>query len=510
MHHPSRGGTKQSVVIRGVQRVPLLSGTRLVVASAPDDAIVLRPPEPGRATDADAATRDALRFPLDGPPLEELARGAKRATIVVQAPPLPLPGALGDPRPTAIAAVSAALEELGIPTAAQTLLVACGLTRRPSERRAAALVTPEFARRFHGHVAIHDAASPDLVPLGEFRVAPELVQTDLVVVVSAAETVLHGGPATLLAAADAAAQRRATADSLLETSGSDGWQVATGLARQLAEHVPLFGVSLVLNHPRTDGLLRGYPYRAGALERIAGSPLRLAYASTPEPVRRRFLRSLRIVRTAAAVLAGPPAVAHAEALLRGIELRGALLDAPLDALVLGIPSTTPSLAGEPPNPLAAAQVALGHTLGLWRDAFPVTDGGIAILVDRFTRSFAQPTQEPYRCFFRQQPIARSPELLAEAERAAATDEKALDEYRGGRTVHPLLPFRDWESCRPALERLGAVYVAGARDHAAARHLGFVPVGSVGAARQMALGQRGPDARIGYLLAPPYFPLKVGV
>jgi len=56
-----------------VPRVPLLSGTRIVVASAPDDARVLRPPAPGRPTDVQAATREALRFPLDGEPLEALA-----------------------------------------------------------------------------------------------------------------------------------------------------------------------------------------------------------------------------------------------------------------------------------------------------------------------------------------------------------------------------------------------------------------------------------------------------
>ena len=493
-----------------MQRIPLLSGTRLVVASASDDAVVLRPPPPGRATDIEAATREALRFPLDGPSLEDLTRGATRATIVVQAPLVPLPGTAGDTRPRAVATVSAALEELGIPTSGQTLLVACGLARRLSERAAATLVTPELARRFRGRVAIHDAEDPALVPIGEFRVAPELVETDVVVVVSTAETVLHGGPATLLAAADSAAQRLATAESLLETSGSEGWRLATRLERDLSMRVPLFGVSLVLNHPHSGGLLRGYPYHAGAVERIAESPLRLAFAVTPEPIRRRFLRSLRIVRTAAAVLAGPPAVAHAEALLRGIELRSTTLDAPLDALVLGIPGTTPVLAGEPPNPLAAAQVGLGHALGLWRDAFPVRKGGVVILVDRFTRAFARPTQDPYRCFFRPTPIARNPELLAEAERTAAADPKAIDEYRAGRTVHPLLPFRDWASCRPALDRLGDVYVAGARDGTAARHLGFIPIGSIGAACQMALGQHGPDARIGFLLAPPYFPLKVGV
>ncbi|HJU37418.1 MAG TPA: lactate racemase domain-containing protein, partial [Gaiellaceae bacterium] len=107
-------------------RVPLLSGTRLVVASAPADARVLRPPAPGRPTDVEAATREALRFPLDGEPLEALAAGASRVTIVVEPPAVPIGSVLGDPRAQAIAAVSDALAELGVRTENQTLLVAGG------------------------------------------------------------------------------------------------------------------------------------------------------------------------------------------------------------------------------------------------------------------------------------------------------------------------------------------------------------------------------------------------
>src|SRR5205814_9812062 len=254
----------------------------------------------------------------DGPPLEALAAGARRVTIAVEPPALPVGSVLGDPRRQAITAVSDSLAELGVPTEKQTLLVAGGLARRASRPEIAALVTPELRRRFHGRLAVHDAADPALagVPAGapRVRVARELVETDLVVVVSAAETVLHGGPATLLAAADAEMQRRATAESLLETGGSEGWRLATLLERALAAQVPLFGVSLVLNHPQFTGPLRGYPYELEAAERIAGSPLRLAFAAAPESVRRRVLRSLRGVRSAAAVLAGPPSVAHAEAL----------------------------------------------------------------------------------------------------------------------------------------------------------------------------------------------------
>lgn len=494
-------------------RVPLLSGTRLVVATADAGALVLRPPPPGRATDVAAATREAVRFPLAGEPLAALAAGARRATIVVEPPSLPIAGAAGDRRRIAIATVSQELEGFGVPTRGQTLLVACGLARRPGQRELATFVTPELRRRFHGRVAVHDAAAPELVPLGDgspLRVAPELVETDLVVVVSAAETVLNGGAATLLAAAGAETQRRATATSLLETGGSAGWRLATQLERALsATGLPLFGVSLVLNHPQISGLLRGYPYDEEAAERIVGSPLRLAFGATPAPLRRRMLASLPLERTAASVLAGPPSVAHAEALLRAIELRRTLLAEPLDALVIGIPATTPFLPREPPNPLLAAHLGLAHALGLWRDSFPIAEGGVAILVGRFRRRFARPTQQPYLAFFHSPPIARDPELLAAAEAAVAADSRAVNAYRAGRTVHPLLPFRDWEACRPALERLGSVYVAGARDAATVRQLGFVPIGSLGAALQMAHGQRGPDTRIGFLLAPPYFPLRVG-
>ena len=50
-------------------------------------------------------------------------------------------------------------------------------------------------------------------------------------------------------------------------------------------------------------------------------------------------------------------------------------------------------------------------------------------------------------------------------------------------------------------------IAGCRDAQAARQLGFVGVHGLGAAIEMAKG-RGAE-RIGYLLAPPYFPLVVG-
>jgi len=496
-------------------RIPLLAGTKLVIATAPDDAIVLRPRAPGAAVaDVGAAVRDALRFPLEGEPLEALVRRRGRATIVVEPPALPIPGSASDPRQLAIGAVVDELERLGIPSGYQTILVASGLARRTTQRELEGLVTRELARRFHGHVVVHDAEDPELVtldgvPRPPLRVSRALVETELVLVVSAAETVLHGGPATLLGAAGADALRAAGAYSLLETSASQGWHLGVALERALMRRLPVAGVSLVLNTPRTSGALRGYPYEPEALERVAGSFLRHVFAALPDAARREILHGLQTELSVAAAFAGPPSVAHAEALLRAVELRRAELDAPLDAIVIGVPGTTPYLPREGPNPLLAAYLGLGLALRLWRDDFPVVEGGTAILAHRFTRTFPHPTQSPYRPFFHSSRIARDPELLAEAERAAATSPRGLEDYRSGRTVHPLLPFRDWNGCQPALDRLGAVLVAGAADATAVRQLGFVPVHGLAAALDLARGRTSGSPRIGFLLSPPYFPLRVG-
>ncbi len=115
-------------------------------------------------------------------------------------------------------------------------------------------------------------------------------------------------------------------------------------------------------------------------------------------------------------------------------------------------------------------------------------------------------QTPYRSLFLDPRTARDSDALREAERAALADGRAIAEYRAGHSVHPLEPFVTWSACDTALSRLGPVLIAGCRDAASARQLGFVPVHNVGAALAMARG-RGAE-RFGFLLSPPYFPLVV--
>ncbi|HVW90820.1 MAG TPA: lactate racemase domain-containing protein, partial [Gaiellaceae bacterium] len=341
-----------------MSRIPLLADARIVVAEPGAGDVVLRPPPPReRLGDVPQAVRDALGFPLSGEPLERLVTRGGTATLVIEQPSLPIPSAPTSPRHLAIAAAADELERLGV--AQTTIVVAGGLLRRASPREIGLLVPPEFRRRFRGRVIVHDAEAEDLVELGRagnvtLRVNRALVETDLVLTVTAAETVVHGGPASLLAATGRESLRAAGALSLLETSGSQGWRLAIELERMLAGHVPVTGVALALNVPHLAGPFAGYPYDDEAAERIVGSRARRLFQVAPGGMRQRLLDRVPRELSAAAVYGGAPSVAHTEALIRGTVFKGVQLDEPVDALVIGIPGTTPWIPRERPNPVSAA------------------------------------------------------------------------------------------------------------------------------------------------------------
>ncbi|RDI73437.1 hypothetical protein Gocc_2793 [Gaiella occulta] len=496
-----------------MRKIPLLTGSRVQLVAVDDGAHLLAPPPPlGALADVGDAVAEALRYPLSGPPLADLVTRGGRATIVVELPTLPLPGAAADPRQDALAAVIDELDRLGMPRARHTLLVAGGLERRAGRRDLERLLHPARARAYRGTVVVHDCAGDELRSLGatgagELRVHPALVDTDLVVTVTAAETTDRGGACTLLAACSADVVRAARpSPSLLQPSASPASRLGAAVESALAQHTPVVGVSLVLDHPRLTGRYRGYPWSLPTLHALRLSPARLLLNALPGGVRRHLLQGLSRQIGAVSALAGPPSVAHAEALLRGVAVRGTPLPEPLDTLVVPLPWKGPRQPREPLNPITAAAVGLGLALRLWRDAPPLAEGGTIVLLHDFARTFESGPQAPHRALFNELRENRDPERIAGLEAAAARDHRGLSAYRGGRAPHPLLPYADWETCAPALARAGRVIAAGCRDAAAARALGLVPSHNATTALQMARGVAGGDHRVGVLLAPPYAPL----
>lgn len=495
-------------------RIPLHSGSRLPLVTVPDDAVLLGAPPPlDPLADIGSAVAEALRYPLAGQPLGSLAPRDGRATVVVQPPALPLPTARDDARRDVLASVLGELSRAGIARERVTILVAGGLAQRAGRHELEALLRPDRAREFRGEIVVHDCEADDLRPIvaGDHRtrVHPTLLDTDLVVTVGAAETVLHGGATALVDAATPGTMRAARTVSLLEAKDATGLRLAAELETALARSVPLVGLSLVLDRPRTTGLYRGYPWRPEAVDAVRRSPFRRLLNASPAVLRRRLLagapRELEVV----AALAGPPSVAHAEALVRGIAVRSAVVDRPLDTVVVPLPWEGPHLPREPLNPITAAALGLGHALRLWRDRPPLAEGGTVVLLHPFSRVMGHGPHAPYLALFAALRDGTTGAALGRMEASAARDRRAVGAYRAGAAPHPRLPFADWESCAAMLELAGRVIVAGCRDAGAARALGFVPSHNAATALAMADGLAGPDARTGVLLAPPYPALIVG-
>jgi hypothetical protein len=296
--------------------------------------------------------------------------------------------------------------------------------------------------------------------------------------------------------------------SLLEAASAPGWRLAAALESSLQARAPVLGLSVVLDRPRVTGLYRGYPSDPDVRRAVGRSPFRRLLNAAPGSLRRRLLTGISRELSVVAALAGPPSVAHAEALLRGIAVRSVEIDRPFSTIVVPLPWEGPQLPRAPLDPVAATALALGHALRLWRDRPPLVEGGTVIVLHPFTRVTGHGHQAPARALVGALRGEGGGRVRA-AEGVVARDRRALAAYRRGTAPHPRQPFADWESCADVLERAGRVIVAGCRDAGAARALGLVPSHNVSTALDMARGLAGESGTTGVLLGPPYPAMIVG-
>ena len=269
---------------------------------------------------------------------------------------------------------------------------------------------------------------------------------------------------------------------------SQGWQLAAraragARARACRVHRRLARRSTTR---ASAGALRGYPYEPAAVERIAA----LARSATSSRACRAALRSRVLARdpeeiaVAGRVRRAALRRARGGAAARRSSCAARQLDEPLDAIVIGVPRDDAVPAARAPEPAArrlprprprAAPLARrvpGASRAAPRSSSTSSSG-----------SSPHPTQQPYRAFFHAARGGRDPQVLADAERAAAPTTRApLEEYRAGRTVPPAAPVRRLErlpaGARPPRRRLRRRRRATRPSPA---QLGFVPAHGVGAA-----------------------------
>src|SRR3954449_12988729 len=127
-------------------KVRLAYGVAGLKVELPDDrTTVVEPAYHAGADDELAVLREALRNPVAGPPLSELAKPGMKVAISM------CDGTRAQPREKMIPAV---LDELGVPDTDVVILVATGTHRGNTEAEIAAMLGDELAARVR--VVNHD------------------------------------------------------------------------------------------------------------------------------------------------------------------------------------------------------------------------------------------------------------------------------------------------------------------------------------------------------------------
>jgi nickel-dependent lactate racemase len=153
-------------------RVELAYGRRGTSVEVPDTAEVVAPVDLPALGDEAAAITEALRHPLAGPPLAEIA--GRPGTVAVVFPDLTRPM----PNRTVLPPVLAELARAGVPDERITLLCATGTHRQATAAEMEELVGPGIVARYA--IVDHDATSDTHVRVGEVEGTPVLLQREYV------------------------------------------------------------------------------------------------------------------------------------------------------------------------------------------------------------------------------------------------------------------------------------------------------------------------------------------
>lgn len=389
-----------------------------------------------------------------------------RLTVVVADPTGPFPAPAGaDVRRLMVeelldAAAAAGTEDV-------VVIAANGLLPRPTEACLDALLGTRVtgALRPDGRLRSHDAEADDLTGPGE--TAARLVESDLVVVVSAVERVERGAREAA-AGLDALVLDLASARAVDAISGRTGDPSrAAETATALAAAVPVVAFRAVLGNPRWSGaaaFLSAREWDLGPTGRLALAAARRTWGKhlVGDVVR----DGARADRALLDVAVGDPAELHRRARQLLTEHQAVAAPEPADLLFLGVvhPSRL-SPTGES-NPVAALAQAAG---GLAADPRVLRDGGTLAVAHPLRPRFS--TRQHAAAADLWAALPASDAQIAELEQRLVRDPWLTSLYRGQHGFHPMVACHAYWAARRAFERLDRVVWVGARrgDAAALGH-----------------------------------------
>jgi hypothetical protein len=411
--------------------------------------------------DEAAAVREALAHPLGMPPIGRLVRPDSRVVIAFDDPTVPSDGPL---RRLAIEAVLEELSAAGVADDRVTLICANALHRKWTHAELATIIGDDLVRRFGDRLICHDAEDPDaIVNLGttpegyDVEVHRLVADCDLAVYANAGYHLGFGG----------------------------GWKsVCVGLSTWKSirwTHTP-DGMSMSLHKNRMHAVFdaMGRHLEARLDKRVFKIETVLANRSQIAAV---FAGGVDETRQASLALLS---TAHQPRRAAGERA---------DVILYGIPAWSPYAAFARMNPiLTLISSGLGY-LGGYIEALG-KPGCSVILATPCPDEWDMEHHPSYREVWDRVLVAsRDPyEISARWIDEFATRGDYIERYRNSVAFHPVHAILATHPLK-RLRHAARVFVAGARDPAPAKHLGFEPTASVEEAVAAAETLHGGDCSI---------------
>lgn len=443
----------------------LLSGHDARRVRVPATAVVVSPPTPRPPlSNFGEAVERALEAPLDGVPLVERMRKARRVLLVVD-DTARLFASVEEARRQMVAAVLQGARRVS-PAPSLALLSATGLapkSRLKAVRRRLGLATGI-------RLLCHDSEDPEglqrakdagEVPL---EVNRELTESDLVVNLHVA---CEPKGASVASMVEAVAGYRTTRELYapgLFSPGASPWEAASPfeavrwrVLEALEKKVPLFQVTAV------------FGARVWASALLAVGPWR----ELPAFWRRRLGGHARGGQQPVAVFSGSPGAVEVRARKAFLEQWAVEVPKEADVLAFGVPDALQSADELPRNPLGVAEAALGRVSAYAGGRPLLRKGGALVFAHPMRPRFGWRALRPHEEFFeRVLRFEREPEAIWRRHEAYfAGRPELVAAYREGRAAHGASPVCSWNLCSPLLRWAGRVVAAEADLRSVAR-MGF--------------------------------------
>ena len=447
----------------------VVCGDRYVAARLPDDTHILpsglNVPLPA-TDDLGRAVLDALQRPLDTPPLEEVARGARAVTIAFDDPTVPCYAPVWA---VALPLIIESLIRAGVPEGSVRLVCANSLHRRFSHDELSRVIGADLVARFADRLRSHDGEDPDdIVHLG---VTPSGLDVTLSRAVTESDLTIYLNCST--------------------TRGfSGGWKsICVGLSsyRSIHHHHTPDVMSMSLDRNRMHEMLDEMGTvverelgreRIFKLETVLANPLEVhtIFGGTVGACRAAALQTMR---------ASQPA-------------RRELLDEPADVVIYGVPDWSPYAAFAHGNPiLDLVSTGLGYLGGMIQAAG--RPGCTVVLASPCPDRWDDEHHPSYREVWEEVvPVTRDPdEARATYEPLYAARQDLIERYRNGHAFHPVHGIMALYPLK-RLRHASRVIVAHPDDESVPAHLGFDTASDIEHGIAMARDEHGSDATVAYV------------